>query len=228
MSDNERVISLNIFSKQFSSISLITITYYRIIGITFGGIKVDKFNGRFITNCFLKIYGILIGIGLLAMSLFATCMYTKLPEISELSQSEIRNIYYLLNIWLVLFNIFHAINIFNMNRNGIKLYTIVEKYPIKSKTNLILYFTLWFGHIIAAIFVVIWDLLSDKRNHYLLYFWNFINKLYQMPLMWSTPFLTWAISLGKLCNVYNIKFFFGFLMYSCSNHKTVTFLRYIL
>jgi len=197
MSDQDEVISINICPKRFSFVSLLTITYYRVIGITFGGITVDKSSGKFNSNLFLKFYGIVSGIGLSAMSLFASYLCLSLPEVSVLRQSDMKNIYYFITIWCLLTNAQIVINITFLNRIGIKLYEIIEKYPMHNKLHLAVFFILWFSHIISSFIVIMIDFFSTIEYHYLLYLWNFIHKLFQIPLMWSAPFLSWAISMGK-------------------------------
>jgi len=197
MSNQDGVIPINICPKRISFVSLLTITYYRVIGITFGGITADKISGKFNCNLFLKYYGIFIGIGLSAISLLVSYAFLSLPEISVLLQSDMKMIYYFITIWCLLINVQVMLNMTFLNRTGIKLYGIVEKYPMHNKLHLAIFFILWFSHIISSFIVIIIDFLSIIKYHYLLYLLSFIHKLFLVPLMWSVPFLSWAISMGK-------------------------------
>jgi len=189
---------LNDCAKEFSLVSLLTISYYRIIAITFGGITTDRRCGKFVTNYSLKIYGIIAGIGNLSMSLFVSYSYANLPEISELRESGTKSIYYLIIFWCIMINIQLIINILYLNKNVLILYKIVYKYPINKKKHLAIFYTLFFTHIIVSVLSVVLDILSVNKYQHLLCLWSFIHKLFQIPIIWCAPFLTWAISMGEL------------------------------
>jgi hypothetical protein len=171
--------------------------FYRILGITFGGISINSEN-KFFVNKYLKYYGILC-------SILITLFYIN-GIIVSLTSEEILAVYKYgqdMIYWVgVLTNLFLTIqiivNLWFLNLNSTNFMEILAQYNMKIGKNQIIIFIIWICHIIIPFVGIFYGLYSSKMiktSSPMIAISVTIFKLCSFFSVWAFPFITWIISI---------------------------------
>jgi hypothetical protein len=191
-------------SKINSKVALIVkvyIWFYRILGLTFGGVSIDSEN-NFYVNKYLKYYGFLCSIGITLYNITGFIIFSTSDEILDVYKSGQVMAYCLgiLTNFLTLFQI--IVNVWYLNLNGMKFIEIFVQYDMNIGKNQIIIFIIWICHIIIPFVGMFYGLYAFKMTKttshllsttFVIAFWTF--KLCSFFAVWAIPFLTWIISI---------------------------------
>jgi hypothetical protein len=186
-------------SKINSKVALIAkayIWFYRILGITFGGVSIDAENNLFI-NKYLKYYGVLCTIGIILYNIIGFIIFSTSDDFMAIYKSGQIIVYCLeaLTHFLTIFQI--MVNLWYLNLNGMKFMEIFVQYDMKIRKNQIIIFIIWICHIIIPFFGTFYGLYANMtkttRPMFVIFFCIF--KLCSFYGIWAVPFLTWIISI---------------------------------
>jgi len=173
------------------------IWFYRILGLTFGGVSINSEN-KFFVNKYLKYYGIF-------SSILITLFYIN-GIIVSLTSEEILAVYKYgqdMIYWVgVLTNLFLTIqiivNLWFLNLNSTNFMEILVQYKLKIGKNQIIIFIIWICHIIIPFVGIFYGLYSSKMiktSSPMIAISVTIFKLCSFYGIWAVPFLTWIISI---------------------------------
>jgi hypothetical protein len=187
-------------SKINSKVALIAkayIWFYRILGLTFGGVSINSEN-IFYINKYLKYYGFLCSIGITLYNTTGFIIFVTSDEILDVYKSGQVMAYCLgvLTNFLTLFQI--IANLWYLNLNGMKFMEVLVQYDINIGKNQIIIFIIWICHIITSFVGTFYGLYASnmiKRTSpmFVIAFWTF--KLCSFFGVWAVSFLTWIISI---------------------------------
>jgi hypothetical protein len=173
------------------------IWFYRILGITFGGISIDSEN-KFFINKYLKYYGFLYNIVIILYNITGFLVISTSEEILaayKYGQIWVYWVIVLINL-LLLFQI--MVNLWYLNLNGMKFIEIFVQYDMKIGKNQIIIFIIWICHIIIPFVGMFYYLYTSKmvitQSPVIgIAFWTFkINSFFGV---WAVPFISWIISI---------------------------------
>jgi len=187
-------------SKIKSKVTLIArayIWFYRIIGITFGGVNIDSENKLFFSK-YLKYYGFLFSIVATLYNITGFLVFSTSDQFLAVYRSGQVMAYCLsfLISFLVVFQI--IVNIWYLNLKGIKFMKIFVQYDLNIRKNHIIIFIIWICHIIIPFVGIFYDLYSSKMIKtssplIVISFTTF--RLCSFFSVWAVPFTTWIISI---------------------------------
>jgi len=103
----------------------IIIWYYRIIGITFGGIILK--NNKFETNTILKYYSFGVVLIYVAFGLFGNYIIISAPEFKAVYDSGLPYVYYLFIFVLLLSLSQILVNVWFLQCNGLQIVELFQK-----------------------------------------------------------------------------------------------------
>ncbi len=187
-------------SKINSKVTLIArayIWFYRIIGITFGGVSIDSENKLFFSK-YLKYYGFLFSIIATLYNITGFLVFSTSDQFLAVYRSGQVMAYclgFLIN-FLVVFQI--IVNIWYLNLNGIKFMEVYVQYDLNIRKNQIIIFIIWICHIITPFVGIFYVLCTSK----LIKTWSPIMVIAMSIFrvgsfygVWAVPFLTWIVSI---------------------------------
>ncbi len=169
------------------------IWYYRMLGITFGGLSVGS-NGeirkRRIFKIFGYIYALLVTIGTLVGMIFTF----KIKEILDVYEGGFPIIYYLIIATVLLYLIVVLSNLWFFQHNGMKLLLIIKKYKYSDYKFSKLFLIICFVHIVVVILVFTYETIVFEKTAFNLIL-NFLLKFYYYPIFCLTSMFTWFLSI---------------------------------
>ena len=169
--------------------------YYRMLGITFGGLSVGT-NGEFKTITSLKIFGYICATFVTIFTISLTIIFINLDDIKNIRATESKLIYSFILMNFIFYKIVIITNLWFLQHKGFKLMIVIEKYkPVSSYSRYGIVFNIvWFFHffIPGVIFIYETILIHNKSIEVII---NFITKFYFCPILWITSMLTWFISI---------------------------------
>jgi hypothetical protein len=130
-----------LFSQKVPLIAMIFIWYYRIFGITFGGVVTKS--GELIVNRKLKLLGNIFTILLIIIYLVSSGIIFGIRLFDQLYDSGFIIIYYSITICREIKDLLVAMNLYYYQFNGSHLFELLLKYKLK-KTRYNLLFLLLF------------------------------------------------------------------------------------
>jgi hypothetical protein len=173
------------------------IWFYRILGLTFGGVSIDSEN-KFYVNKYLKHYGFLCSIGITLYNIIGFIIFATSDEILDVYKSGQVMAYYwgILTYFLTLFQI--IVNLWYLNLNGMKFIEIFVQYETNIRKNQIIIFIIWICHIIIPFVGMFYGLYASNMTKttspmIVIAFWTF--RLCSFFGVWTVPYLTWIISI---------------------------------
>ena len=178
--------------------------YYKLLGINFGGLSIDK-NGCFKKSFGWILYGYLLTIITVASLCYITYDTMHSEDMSYLKKTKRPFLYELMVIsWLVR-NISPLITLVTGHRYGLKLIQLTIKYKIQSVKLSILLKVFWIIHLISLLGNFLFELFNYGFQHLSalgvsalfthipgIITWNMI----YISMIYSISFLCWKISFG--------------------------------
>ena len=176
--------------------------YYKLLGINFGGLSIDK-NGCIKKSFGWKVYGYLLIIITALILWYLTYEVMNSEEMLHLKETKRPFLYELMLIsWLVR-NMWPLITLVTVHRYGLKLILLTIKYKIQSVKHSILFKIFWIIHLISLFGNSAFDLFSHKQ----LTTFSVFGLLIQLPsifawdiiyisMTYSISFICWKISFG--------------------------------
>jgi hypothetical protein len=173
------------------------IWFYRILGLTFGGVSIDSENKLFV-NKYLKYYGFLCCIVATLHNITVFIIFATSDEILvayKYGQVMAYWVVILTNL-LLIFQI--TVNLWYLNLNGMKFVEIFVQYDMNIGKNQIIIFIIWICHIIIPFVRMLYYLYTSKMiinssSMIVMIFWIF--KLCGFFGVWAVPFLSWILSI---------------------------------
>jgi hypothetical protein len=143
-------------------IVLVFLWYYRIFGITFGGLVIKS--GECVINRNFKIFGNIFTIWLMAGMLISSRIIIDFDVIRQIYVNGFTIIYYLIYISRAMKDILVAINLYYYQFKGFHLFEVLMKYQMKEKKYKIIILLIFLIHLlIEAIYILIY-LTSIETN----------------------------------------------------------------
>jgi hypothetical protein len=188
----------SLFNQKVPLIVFVFIWYYRIFGITFGGLVTKK--GESIVNKKLKVLGNILTISLIILYLIASRFVFSTGVFDQIYDSGFIIIYYTMTACKEIKDILVVINLYYYQFKGFNLFEILMKYKLtKIRYNLFLLLTFILHVAIQGICAFIY-LTSFKMNV------SFVNVLFLVILniiaitsAFAIHFITWGKNFSIYC-----------------------------
>jgi hypothetical protein len=167
-------------SKIDSKVALIAkayIWFYRILGLTFGGVSIDSEN-KFYVNKYLKYYGLLSSIGITLYNITGFIIFATSDEILDVYKSG-QVMAYCLGILTYFLTIFQIIvNLWYLNLNGMKFIEIFVRCDLNIRKNQVIIFIIWICHMIIPFVGIFYGLYASNMTKttspmFVIAFWTF-------------------------------------------------------
>jgi hypothetical protein len=173
------------------------IWFYRLLGLTFGGVSINSEN-KFFVNKYLKYYGFLCSIGATLYNIIGFFIFATSEQILAIYRSGQVMAYYLgvLINFLLVFQI--TVNFWYLNLNGIKFMEIFIQYDLNIRKNQIIIFIIWICHIITpfvGMFYGLWASDIIQTLSPMLAVAISVFRVGSFYGVWAVPVLTWIISI---------------------------------
>jgi hypothetical protein len=173
------------------------IWFYRMLGITFGGISINSEN-KFFVNKYLKYYGFLYTIVITLYNITVFLIFSTSEEVLaayKYGQVVVYWVVILINL-LLIFQI--MVNLWYLNLNGMKFIEIFVQYDMNIGKNQIIIFIIWICHIIIPFVGIFYLLYASKMiitssPMIVIAFWIF--KWSSFFGVWAVPFISWILSI---------------------------------
>jgi hypothetical protein len=167
------------------------IWFYRILGITFGGLSVGS-DGELHEKISFKIFGYIYAFVATILSIVGMIFTTNLEGVQNIYDRGFIFVYYLIIFNLMIYLIVAMSNLWFFQHNGLKLLLIIQKYKYNDCS--ILFNMIWFIHIVVVIFLFIYETILVRKNMNNIMA-MIIFKFYFYPMFWSTSMVTWLLSI---------------------------------
>jgi len=167
--------------------------YYRIIGITFGGLSVGS-NGELKTNNYMKVFGYIYALIVTTFTFVGISFISTLEDVTDIRNSGLNFIYYLIMMSFFCYITAAMSNLWFLQHHGMKLLIIIRKYQSFNKKRMWLFHIVWFGHILLIMFLFIYESIFMNISATDIAI-NFYMKFYLYPTLWATSMFTWFISI---------------------------------
>jgi hypothetical protein len=182
---------------KFALIARAYIWFYRILGITFGGVSIDSEN-NFYVNKYLKYYGFLYTIVITLCSVTVFLVFSTSDEVLDAYKHGQVMTYWVVVLTSLLLIFQVMVNLWYLNLNGIKFIEIFVQYDMNIKKNQIIIFIIWICHIIIPFVGISYRLYASKMiinssPLIAITFWTY--KLSSFFGVWAVPFLSWILSI---------------------------------
>ena len=178
-----------------SKFLIYAIYFYRLLGISFGGLSIDK-NGNIIKSPFWYHFGWL---GFIIYSIIIS--YFLIYSIFDtIYQSVGLTIYWLTNIiWIISSTSIIFSNLFINHKYGFKIIKIFLNNSLTKYSKLKLIKIIWIVHLIILVltFIVQSSLFPDANN----IFYSFSVNLLLLPLYYCLSFISWIVSMNFTENI---------------------------
>jgi len=180
-----------------SLIMRIYVWFYRIIGITFGGLAFNE-EGKLYANRYLKYFGHFTAIFITIVNISGFIYVMESPQVIEVYNSgQITR--YVSGALINGLQVFHVlVNLWYLNRNGIKFLNTFYDYGMRIGKNQILLFVIWTLHILIPVLAHSYILYSSKiskTSNTLFVFIITMFRIFGFLTIWIVSFLTWVISI---------------------------------
>jgi hypothetical protein len=188
-----------LFSQKVPLIVLLFVWYYRIFGITFGGLVTKS--GECIVNRKLKIFGNIFTISLTILYIIASRIVIDARVFGQIYDSGFTIIYYSITFCREIKDILVVINLYYYQFKGFELFKLLTEYKLTKKQ-----YNLFFLILFSLIFLVqgicaLIYLTSFKMNI------NFLNALFLIILnifaimnAFTIHFITWGKNFSIICD----------------------------
>jgi hypothetical protein len=173
------------------------IWFYRLLGLTFGGISINSEN-KFFVNKYLKYYGFLFSTIATLYNIIGFFIISTSDEILAVYRSG-QVMAYCLGALINLLLVFQIlVNIWYLNLKGMKFMEIFVQYDMNIRKNQIIIFIIWICHIITPFvgtFYVLCTSKTIKTSSPMIVVGISVFRVGSFYGVWAVPFLTWIISI---------------------------------
>ena len=178
-----------------SKLLFLIIYFYRISGVTFGGLSLGK-NWNIIKSPFWYHFGWL---GFVIYSI--PVIYMIYDSLSDTSYSSVNStVYWVINVAWYLSSISKIWSILLIHHKyGLRIANIFIKHSLTEFTKLKLVKIIWLLHLIIFILIFILQTILFPFVIYITY--AFINNILLMPLFYSISFISWIVSTNFSDNI---------------------------
>ena len=181
---------------QRSKFLVFVIFFYRFLGITFGGVSIDK-NGKIIKSKFWYYFG---WFGFVLFSIPIIFFIIASVSIDHVFRSKNLTMYWIITIiWhITCISMIYSIVIINQ-KYGFKILKMLIKHSLTEYTKLGFIKIIWIVHLL--IIFIIFMIQSCLFPFYSYVTYAFINSLMLLPLYYSISFISWIISTNFIENI---------------------------
>jgi hypothetical protein len=184
-------------NQKVSLIIKIYIWFYRLIGITFGGLVINS-NEKLVSNKLLKYYGILFFILLSISNIYGLINGLKSPQLISSYGSGFMILYLMILLIMILRLSLIFLNYLYSNLNGIEFFYALKNIEINKNQRIL--FALWIVHILLPIgmqFTVAYSTNLIQTSSLIYIIMYLIYKTLGSIVIWTFPFLTWINSINS-------------------------------
>ncbi len=180
------------FTKKVPIIVALFIYYYRIFGITFGGLVIRR--GKCVVNKNLKIFGNLLTISMIITFIILSRITINNNKVYEkLHSSGFKVIYYLMTTCREIRNILVIINLHYYQFGSYDIFDALMTYRMKKKKHKIFIFIILLIHIsVSAIFALIYLIFLSKDVFSIRTILFFSSSTFYSISIYSIHFITWG------------------------------------
>jgi hypothetical protein len=198
------MIKNDFFKKKVPIIVALFIRYYRIFGITFGGLVIRR--GKCVVNKNLKIFGNILTISMIIVFIILSRITINNEVFDKLYSSGFTIIYHLISICGEVRDILVIINLHYYQFRSSDLFNVLMTYRMKKKKHKIFIFIILLIHIsVDVIFALIYltffskDVISIQTIHV------FSLSAYYSIAFSAIHFITWGKFFKKLFKFFNFE-----------------------
>ena len=192
-----KVLNRQIFSHPLATTYL---WFYRLIGITFGGLSIDS-NGKFHINRCLKIFGYCYEIFYAVLFIICFNYMLSTTQFQSLYENNDETAYFVVIFYYCSQLVQIIVNLFYLNRKGMVFVKVmVEFQEIEIKKNQKILFTFWIIHILVPVLSLVYSFTATdltyfyETNIFLLSLYC-IFRLLSFYYFWVTSIIIWIISI---------------------------------
>jgi hypothetical protein len=167
------------------------IWFYRVLGITFGGLSVGN-DGEILEKKSFKIFGYIYAFMATILSIIGMIFITRIGDILNIYNRGFSFVYYLITTTIIFYFIVVMSNLWFLQHNGLKLLLIIKKY--KYSDYRILFNIICFIHIVVVILLFTYEAIVWRKKAINIMI-NFIFKFYFHTIFWATSIFTWHLSI---------------------------------
>jgi hypothetical protein len=183
----------NVEKSYTSAFVKVMLYFYRVFGISFGGMSISTKTNTSQINKLWKIFGFANNV-LLLILIGAMIYYLSLDHSKTFKYDK--NI----SFWLLLFNGFSyfaivAINSLYLQFYGSAIHKLLLKYPINQKM-FFWFITILSFHILIPLITLTIDMVLMPKFEIMAFLTNFMNRFYFEIFSWTPSIITWFISIA--------------------------------
>jgi hypothetical protein len=169
------------------------IWFYRILGITFGGLSVGN-NGEFREKRPFKIFGYIYASVVTIVALVGTVIAFRIKDILDIYEEGFPVIYYIITATLLFYVSVAISNLWFLQHNGMKLLFMIKKYKYSDHKFSKLIIICCIVHIIGVVFLYSIEIYCWEKTAFNIIF-DFLLKFLLYPLFWATSMFSWLLSM---------------------------------
>ncbi len=169
--------------------------YYRLFGITFGGLVLNK-TQECVVNKYMNIFGFITTFFIIIIMIMESVLMiiNGFPLLNQLYNSGFITIYYLIMLKIMFSKIYCVFNFYYYQFKASKLFTVLQTYPINGIRNKIIIYTSFVITIIFQILITYFCLTSVQIlfSHLNLISISFFIYFYYQSIIESSISITWG------------------------------------
>jgi hypothetical protein len=169
------------------------IWYYRILGITFGGLSVGS-NGECSEKRLLKRFGYIYASLVTIMATVGTILTFRIKDLLDIYEGGFPIIYYIITATLSFYVIVALCNLWFFQYNGMEILIVIKKFKYSDYKFSKLFIMIFFAHIVADIFLYSVETIVWEKTAFNI-ICNFFLKFFFYPIYWATSIFTWFLSI---------------------------------
>ena len=169
--------------------------FYRLIGITFGGISIGH-NGKFCISKSLNFFGYCYAIAF-SIGFVATFIYTMSTDrFHSLYSDSSRTVYWAIVFYYSSKLVHIVINLLYLNRKGSILLNVFVDFKMKTGRNQTILFGVWTLHLVIPIVALIYSfIVTDISSAETYYKFNYcVFSILNFYYFFVTPHIIWNFS----------------------------------
>ena len=203
---NEKV---KVVSQQLTSnpIAYTYLWFYRLIGITFGGLSIDS-NGKFHINRCLKLFGYFYAIVFSVVFVICFSYMLTTERFKSLYADNDRTAYFVVIFYYTSQLVHIIINLWYLNRKGLTFVRIFVTFQMQIQKNQRILFGFWIIHVLVPILSLFYRFLTtdiiEKTNLFFLFNYCAFNLL-SFYYFWVISIIMWIISIHSYEKLTGIK-----------------------
>jgi hypothetical protein len=168
------------------------IWFYRILGITFGGLSIGS-NGEFDEKRPFKIFGYVYASVVTIVALVGAVITFKIKDIIDIYEG-FPIIYYTITATILFYVIVAISNLWFFQHNGMEFLFMIKKYKYTDYKFSKLFIICCIVHIIGVVFLYSIEIYVWEKTAFNIIF-NFLLKFLLYPIFWATSMFSWLLSM---------------------------------